>query len=185
MDTRRRILERAREAFATRGYAATSLDDLARELGLTKGAIYHHFPSKRALLKALLDEARARAEAALAREGALEERLFAYARAYRDDVEPLTALISARSGRRGGDQGAHAIARAAMQEALERLSAFLEAYAPGEGRTLGAVFFSIVHGAYVLARQAPPCELDRMLETGIRLFARGLSAKREEAEVKG
>ncbi len=51
------MLRRAIELFNRQGYDATSIGDLARELGLTKSAIYHHVPSKEALLAAALDEA--------------------------------------------------------------------------------------------------------------------------------
>jgi AcrR family transcriptional regulator len=51
------VLRRAIELFNTQGYDATSIGDLARDLGLTKSAIYHHVPSKEALLSAALDEA--------------------------------------------------------------------------------------------------------------------------------
>ncbi|MET0997298.1 MAG: TetR/AcrR family transcriptional regulator [Marmoricola sp.] len=51
------VLRRAIEIFNRQGYEATSIGDLARELGLTKSAIYHHVPSKEALLAAALDEA--------------------------------------------------------------------------------------------------------------------------------
>ena len=51
------VLRRAIEVFNRQGYDATSIGDLARELGLTKSAIYHHVPSKEALLAAALDEA--------------------------------------------------------------------------------------------------------------------------------
>jgi AcrR family transcriptional regulator len=51
------VLRRAIELFNTQGYEATSIGDLARELGLTKSAIYHHVPSKASLLSAALDEA--------------------------------------------------------------------------------------------------------------------------------
>lgn len=36
----------AAECFKERGFAATSIDDVARSLGATKGMIYHHYPSK-------------------------------------------------------------------------------------------------------------------------------------------
>ena len=55
--TRATVLRRAIELFNRQGYDATSIGDLARELGLTKSAIYHHVPSKEALLAAALDEA--------------------------------------------------------------------------------------------------------------------------------
>lgn len=51
------VLRRAIDVFNRQGYEATSIGDLARELGLTKSAIYHHVPSKEALLAAALDEA--------------------------------------------------------------------------------------------------------------------------------
>jgi AcrR family transcriptional regulator len=45
-DSRADILRNAADCFLERGYAATSIDDVARSLGATKGRIYHHFPSK-------------------------------------------------------------------------------------------------------------------------------------------
>nr|WP_269809739.1 TetR/AcrR family transcriptional regulator [Kineosporia rhizophila] len=45
------------ELFNRRGYDATSMGDLAKELGLTKAAIYHHVESKEQLLIAALDDA--------------------------------------------------------------------------------------------------------------------------------
>ncbi len=51
------MLRRAIDLFNRQGYDATSVGDLARELGLAKSAIYHHFASKEALLSAALDEA--------------------------------------------------------------------------------------------------------------------------------
>ncbi|MDN2565101.1 TetR/AcrR family transcriptional regulator [Aquibium sp. A9E412] len=40
------ILEAAATCFMERGYAAASIDEVARSLGATKGRIYHHYPSK-------------------------------------------------------------------------------------------------------------------------------------------
>lgn len=51
------VLRRAIDLFNERGYDATSVADLARELGLTKSAIFHHVSSKEDLLAAALDEA--------------------------------------------------------------------------------------------------------------------------------
>jgi hypothetical protein len=44
VDTRARILDAARTLFAERGYAGTSMRDLADALGMTKAALYYHFP---------------------------------------------------------------------------------------------------------------------------------------------
>lgn len=51
------VLRRAIDLFIRRGYDATSVGDLAAELGITKSGIYHHFPSKESILGAALDEA--------------------------------------------------------------------------------------------------------------------------------
>ena len=54
--TRRALLDAAAELFTERGFARTSLDDVAAAARVTKGAIYHHFGSKPGLLEALFDE---------------------------------------------------------------------------------------------------------------------------------
>src|SRR3546814_18958102 len=50
-----RILVAAMAAFGTRGFEATSLDDLAGELGIRKQTILYWFPSKDVLLEAVVD----------------------------------------------------------------------------------------------------------------------------------
>jgi AcrR family transcriptional regulator len=54
---RETVLRRAIELFNRRGYDATSVGDLAADLGISKSAIYHHFASKESMLSAALDEA--------------------------------------------------------------------------------------------------------------------------------
>ena len=53
---RARLLDAARSLFAERGYAATTTAQLAREAGVAEGTVFHHFPSKRALLEAVASE---------------------------------------------------------------------------------------------------------------------------------
>lgn len=52
--TRAKLIAAARQAFATRGYAAASMDDLTAQAGLTRGALYHHFGDKKGLLQAVI-----------------------------------------------------------------------------------------------------------------------------------
>lgn len=174
MDTRQALLQSARKAFAERGYAATSLEDLARTLGLTKAAVYHHFASKRALLEALLEEGSQETQRALSRPGTLHQRLMALGLAYRGQVEPLTALMTAQSGRRGGDQEAAHLAQEAMNRGIEQLAKVLEKVSPGHGRSLAVVFASIVHGAYMTAQHMPGYSVELLLQEGVDLFVRGL-----------
>nr|WP_315414169.1 TetR/AcrR family transcriptional regulator [uncultured Pseudomonas sp.] len=53
-DTRARLIASARLAFATQGYANTSMDDFTARAGLTRGALYHHFGDKKGLLAAVV-----------------------------------------------------------------------------------------------------------------------------------
>ena len=55
-ETRARLLDAAATVFARRGLAAASLDEIAEEAGLTKGAVYSNFESKDDLIAALLEE---------------------------------------------------------------------------------------------------------------------------------
>jgi AcrR family transcriptional regulator len=54
--TRARLLEAAARVYARRGFDGATLDEVASDAGLTKGAVYDHFGSKENLLLALLDE---------------------------------------------------------------------------------------------------------------------------------
>ncbi|MFL6250760.1 MAG: helix-turn-helix domain-containing protein, partial [Actinomycetes bacterium] len=54
MQTRRRQIEDVASAlFSSRGYAATSMRDIARALDLQGGSLYAHIPSKEAVLAAI------------------------------------------------------------------------------------------------------------------------------------
>jgi AcrR family transcriptional regulator len=48
--TRQAVLDAARRLFVERGFAATSVDDIARDAETSKGAVYHHFTDKDAIL---------------------------------------------------------------------------------------------------------------------------------------
>jgi AcrR family transcriptional regulator len=60
------IVEAARRLFFAPGFGRVSMDDLARELGMSKKTIYRHFPDKRSLLTAVLDQQFAAVERTLA-----------------------------------------------------------------------------------------------------------------------
>ncbi|MCR0980845.1 TetR/AcrR family transcriptional regulator [Roseomonas populi] len=55
-ETRAKLIRAARKAFAEKGYAAASMDELTAEAGLTRGALYHNFGDKKGLLRAVIDE---------------------------------------------------------------------------------------------------------------------------------
>ena len=54
--TRAQLLDAARHVFAERGFAGASLDEVAEEAGLTKGAVYSNFANKEDLVLAVLED---------------------------------------------------------------------------------------------------------------------------------
>jgi AcrR family transcriptional regulator len=53
---RRQLLDAALAVFTTQGYHAAAMDDIAEKAGVSKPVLYQHFPGKRDLYLALLDE---------------------------------------------------------------------------------------------------------------------------------
>jgi AcrR family transcriptional regulator len=54
-ETHETIMREAKRLFATKGYNGTSMNDIVRASGVSKGAIYNHFDSKENLFMTLLD----------------------------------------------------------------------------------------------------------------------------------
>jgi AcrR family transcriptional regulator len=56
VQTRGSLVAAARSLFGERGYAATSVDEIVRAAGVTKGALYHHFTDKDDLFRAVVED---------------------------------------------------------------------------------------------------------------------------------
>ena len=84
-ETRRRIVEAARAAFAERGYAATSMNDLIRAAGVTKGGFYFHFGSKQDLAIEVVETAFRR----------MQERTLEAASTYERAADRVVAMVLA------------------------------------------------------------------------------------------
>ena len=80
-DARTRLLDAAMQVIRAQGYSATTVDDICRAAGLSKGAFFHHFKSKEDL-----------AIAAAAHFSQMAERLFRAA-PYRQHTDPLDRLL--------------------------------------------------------------------------------------------
>ena len=75
--TRDRILDAALALFAEKGYDATSMREIAEQLGMTKAALYYHFEGKDAIVLALLADIEEQVEELVswAREQPVDEQL--------------------------------------------------------------------------------------------------------------
>jgi AcrR family transcriptional regulator len=83
VDSRQEILRTAARLFQQRGYDATSMNDVAAALKLSKGGLYHHFQSKDEILFEIMNHAME----------ITEERVLAPVRGIADPEERLRALI--------------------------------------------------------------------------------------------
>jgi TetR/AcrR family transcriptional repressor of nem operon len=84
VSARERILDAAESAVLAKGFAATSIDELVAETGVSKSGFFYHFKDKGALAKAIL-------ERYLARDRELLEQMFARADELNDD--PLHGFL--------------------------------------------------------------------------------------------
>lgn len=104
-DTRERLLRAGRKAFAEKGFAAASMDELTASVGLTRGALYHNFGDKKGLLAAVVAVVDAEmADRAARAAGAMEhasrwERMVAEGMAYIElALDPEIQRIVLRDG---------------------------------------------------------------------------------------
>jgi len=114
------VTDVAFHVFAERGYDATSMDDVARAAGITKASIYHHVPSKEALLARGLNRALAALFSVLdepeASTGTARARLAAIVRRVAEITMSLRAEVSVLFRVRGNSQ--------TERDAMERRRAF-------------------------------------------------------------
>lgn len=80
-ENRAKLIGAARKAFAERGYAAASMDELTASVGLTRGALYHNFGDKKGLLAAVVAQV----------DGEMAQRAKAVAATASDEWERLLA----------------------------------------------------------------------------------------------
>jgi len=90
-ETKRRIAERAKQLFVQRGYGAVTMNDVCEAAGVSKGSLYHHFPSKEELLLHVVEEDneqwRREWEKKRATLETIEDQLFALAEHYANDIQ--------------------------------------------------------------------------------------------------
>jgi TetR/AcrR family transcriptional regulator, transcriptional repressor for nem operon len=171
--TRQRILDAAQSIVLDRGFAATSVDAVLAEASVTKGAFFHHFPSKLALGRALLERYAAADErllnefmtAAEAESDDPAEQLVAFVREFERSARELAArqpgclFVSFIYERQLADGGNDDIIGNAILQWRSRILGKLEAAvaahppaAPVDLPSLADQIFATFEGGFILAR---------------------------------
>jgi AcrR family transcriptional regulator len=159
--TARRILEAAEARFAADGVAGAAIDDIARDAGVTRGAVYHHYGDRRELLRAVVADLHARVAA----------RVVADAEAHEDPVAQLRAGCHAFVDAATSDETAQLLLRDAP--AALGWAAWRELDAAGSERELRDALRGLVP-----AEQLEP--LTRMLSGAMNEAALWLAERPED-----
>lgn len=184
-ETRGKLLASARKAFAAQGFAATSMDELTAEAGLTRGALYHNFGDKKGLLAAVVDqidgEMSARAQAAGAGQGSVWAQLLAEGDAYIEmALDPEVQRIVLRDGPAVLGDPAQWPSQNRCLEATRKAVAALQAegrLAPVDPEAAARLLNgAALNAALWVAGCADPAATLPKAQAAFRLLARGLLA---------
>lgn len=173
VSARERILDSARHLVLRQGFSATTVDAVLEGAGASKGAFFHHFPSKAALGRALVEryadaDARTLDDALAAAEEKEDDpgrQLIAFVRSFEEvadevlEAQPACLFVSfIYESELGDDETAEAVA-ASILHWRERLLAKLEeaiAARPGfpevDLPSLADHFFTVMEGGFLLVR---------------------------------
>jgi AcrR family transcriptional regulator len=191
-DTRRRLLDAAVRVFARDGYEGATLEQIAKEAGMTKGAVYWHFEAKSEVFGALIEEyerkqaelaARDAEEAAASGQPhlALERLLSLPLRRAQQSPEWSKLLFEfvSRGARTRRHQSMRVVLNAVQQAATglyRKLHANGHAIADVDSEAVGTVVAAVVHGL-LLAWVVDPHRSDptAMAPIAARLLWKGIS----------
>jgi AcrR family transcriptional regulator len=150
---RRQLLDAAQQVFVAQGYHAAAMDDIADRAGVSKPVLYQHFPGKRDLYLALLDESAESlvdaVRSALASTTDNKQRVLATVRAYYEYVGEKGGAFrlvfeSDLTGEPEVRERVDAVARQCA-EAISHIIADDTGLPEAESRLLGAAIAGIAH----------------------------------------
>ncbi|MDP5138013.1 TetR/AcrR family transcriptional regulator [Rheinheimera baltica] len=182
-DNRAKLISAARKAFAEKGYAAASMDELTAEAGLTRGALYHNFGDKRGLLAAVVDQIDSDMAQRAQQIGALEkddwQALLAEGAAYiRMALEPEVQRIVLLDGPAVlGDPSQWPSQSSCLQATRQKLEQLM---AQGVLKTVDAeaaarlLSGAALNAALWIAASATPAEVTAKAVAAFRMLASGL-----------
>lgn len=185
--TRARLLATARRAFATRGYAQTSMDEFTAQAGLTRGALYHHFGSKQGLLTAVIEQIeaevgerlRAVSDAAPTPWEGLRRRCRTYLELALDPEIRRIILQDARAVLGDVPQSAQSVGIAALEAALQGLID-QGTVAPLHAGAMARMLYGVVTEAsfWIAETDGDPAERLAQASDALDLLLSGLLAAR-------
>ncbi|MCL5292104.1 MAG: TetR/AcrR family transcriptional regulator [Actinobacteria bacterium] len=190
-DVRQRILEAALHDFSLKGYHRATLDEIAAEAGVSKGAVYWYFENKRALFLAVVQEEASRLtkylEGVVAQEGQsvvtrLEAFIVANLTYYTDHPEFCNLVkIFTLPGGPGLDQDVEAMASDEYRRLREMVEALLRKgvrrgeLEPGRAKVAAPMLVALLDGLmfqWILDPEAVP--LQKIATDVARAFIEGV-----------
>ena len=180
------LVEVARRLFAADGYAATSLEDVVRGAGVTKGALYHHFGGKRDLFLAVYEREQERLAqvqfAAFARKKGAWDGFFAATQAFFEasldpGVQRIT-LLDAPSVL-GWETMREVEGRYSLVQLQQAIEALIHdgQLAPRPVAPLASILFgAMCEGAMSVARSENPRKATKQLLAELRTIMEALRA---------
>ena len=182
------VVRAAIELFNRKGYDATSIGDVAEELGVTKSAVYHHVPSKDHLLARALDEALDELEATVTRaataDGSAYVRLRGVVRHSVEvlvDHQPAVTLLLRVHG-----NSATELAALERRRAIDARLARLVGDAAAEGALridldpdlVSRLLFGMVNSLVEWYRSSGPVDVEQLADAVTAIAFEGLDAPR-------
>jgi len=184
---RRAILDHAADLFAEKGFRGAGMSDLARRCGVSKSALFHYFPTKEAILHAVLAghvaDLAAAADGALSASGrsdpalalrALTRAIMAlYAGARSRHVLLLNALVHLPAAARGEIV-------AAERRLVQRVEALITRVAPAAmadpaaRRPTAMLYFGMLNWTHTWYRPDGPLAPEALADRAVALFLDGL-----------
>ncbi|EHB65733.1 TetR/AcrR family transcriptional regulator [Paenibacillus lactis] len=185
------ILEKAKMLFIQRGYAATSMDELVKFTGASKGSIYYHFDSKEDLFIQLLAKQNQEWMEAWhekkAKYGSFEEKLYGIADHMVDDFQnPLTKVAEEFYINQPNDntllnkllailQGPRALYLEILEEGADQ-----GIISPEGIEEVSVIFGSLLDGLSTTFYERPQEELRMLYRKGVSIFLQGVMTGRAE-----
>jgi AcrR family transcriptional regulator len=188
--TRAALVTAGRRLFGANGFAATSVDDIAREARVTTGALYHHFPTKAAVFEAVFEQVHANlgaASLAAAQDAAdAVELLVAGVGAFLDKMlEPEVAriIVTDAPAVLGLARFTELDERYALAATIAALEAANDsgALAVGDPPTLARLLFGALTRAGLLIASSPePTATRDVVATTLRAIITGFAPRKGE-----